>query len=281
MKEFDWLLAHPEIESQYAGEYIAIAKAAVVAHGKDFNAMLQEAERHGKEPLIHKVPVADAEMSAYNQQRKCFWDRVWAADENHGFWEKVSPEVVELIRVESPEKRPDVLDLGCGLGRNAIVFAESGFHVTATDLSAAAVSHLQEWAGKLGLHVRALVCDFVDDPFPPESFDIVLSINVIYHARRTQVVRGIANVRRWLKHGGIFYFTFPSREDGEYGKGEELAPHTFELESGHVHYHADEKDLEALLDGFRILSRNKRKHHWDRDGVPQFSSRWRVMAEKP
>ena len=62
MKEFEWLLAHPEIESQYAGEYIAIVKDAVVAYGKDFNAVLQEAERHGKEPLIHKVPVADKDL---------------------------------------------------------------------------------------------------------------------------------------------------------------------------------------------------------------------------
>ena len=63
MKEFDWLLAHPEIASQYAGEYIAIGKDAVVAHGKDFSAVLQEAEKQGKEPLIHKVPVADKDLA--------------------------------------------------------------------------------------------------------------------------------------------------------------------------------------------------------------------------
>jgi len=62
MREFEWLLAHPEIESQYAGEYIAILKEAVVAHGNDFNAVLEEAETHGEEPLIHKVPIADKEL---------------------------------------------------------------------------------------------------------------------------------------------------------------------------------------------------------------------------
>ena len=53
--EYLWFLKHPEIEIQYAGEYIAIVGEAIVAHGKDFNEVLQEAKKYGEDPLLHKV----------------------------------------------------------------------------------------------------------------------------------------------------------------------------------------------------------------------------------
>lgn len=215
-----------------------------------------------------------------NKQSGHFWETVWNNDQNYGFWKQVSPEVVELIRSQSPDEHPVVLDLGCGLGRNAIAFAQAGFHVTAIDLSPTAISHLQGWARQLDLRIQTLVCDFVEEVFSPESFDIVISINVLYHGYREQLVRAIDNVRHWLKHGGIFYFTCPTRQDGEYGKVKELAPHTFELEPGHLHYCADETDLDRLLVGFKQLSRKRREHQWEKDGISRFSSRWQILVEK-
>lgn len=61
-KQYNWFLEHPDIEEKYAGEYIAIVDDQVVAHGKDFGDVLEEAKRHGEEPLFHKVPVADKEQ---------------------------------------------------------------------------------------------------------------------------------------------------------------------------------------------------------------------------
>ena len=61
-KEYSWLLKNPAIENKYAGEYIAIIGESVVAHGKDFKKTLKEAEKHGSEPFIHKVPSSDKEL---------------------------------------------------------------------------------------------------------------------------------------------------------------------------------------------------------------------------
>jgi len=61
--EFNWLIAHPEEAEKYPGEYIAIVGESIVAHGKDFKAVLAAAERQtGQEPFIYKVPVADREV---------------------------------------------------------------------------------------------------------------------------------------------------------------------------------------------------------------------------
>ncbi|HEX9735352.1 MAG TPA: DUF5678 domain-containing protein [Thermoanaerobaculia bacterium] len=61
-KEFIWLVAHPEIDAQYPGEYIAIVGDAVVAHGEDFAKVLLEAEKHGDSPLLHKAQRVDREL---------------------------------------------------------------------------------------------------------------------------------------------------------------------------------------------------------------------------
>ena len=219
-------------------------------------------------------------MPDTSDQARDFWDSAWKDGDDSEFWKTVAPEVVDLVRSQSPQDRPQVLDLGCGLGRNAMAFAQAGFHVSAVDLSSAAVSHAREWAQSLGLDVRTRVCDFLEDAFAPESFDIVLSYNVLYHTYREQVAQTIGNIRRWLRPRGIFYFTFPTRQDGQYGEGLELAPHTFQIEPGHMHYYADEADLDQLLDGFRVLARGRRERHHDSNEATLFSSRWRVLAEK-
>ncbi len=61
-EEFSWFLMHPEISVQYAGEYIAIIGEVVVSHGKDFKKVLDEAEKYGKEPFVHKVPPINKDL---------------------------------------------------------------------------------------------------------------------------------------------------------------------------------------------------------------------------
>jgi SAM-dependent methyltransferase len=219
-------------------------------------------------------------MTANEVPAQSFWDDVWAGTKGGDFWKEVAPEVVEIISAYPSDTKPDVLDLGCGLGRNTIAFARAGYRVTATDLSPNAVERLRNWADELGLKIETRVCAFTDEAFPPNSFDIVVSVNVLYHGLEAQFVQAVEDVRSWLRPGGVFYFTCPTLEDGEYGKGKQLAPHTFALEPGHIHYAADWDTLTGFLDGFNVVSCRKRDHRWEKNGEPQFSSRWLVLAEK-
>jgi len=212
------------------------------------------------------------------------WELYWSGGKDYAWWKCPAPEVLEFIASQSPEERPNVLDLGCGLGRHAIAFAQSGFSVTATDSSQSAVSCLQKWAEELSLQIRTEVCDALGDSFSRESFNIVLSYNVIYHGYRKQFAAAIRYVHFLLKRGGLFYFTCPSREDGKYGFGKQVAPHTFLCEKsvtpGDIHYFADDADLYDLLSGFRQLSRKKKEGYWNNKGEEQFYSSWHILAEK-
>ncbi len=212
------------------------------------------------------------------------WETYWGNEENRDWWKRPVPEVLEFIDLQSPGERRNVLDLGCGLGRHAIAFARAEFCVTATDASETAIGHLREWAQELGLAIRAMTGDVLDDTLPTASFDIVLSYNVLYHGYRDQFAQAIEHVHELLKPAGLFFFTCPTRQDGKYGFGEQVAPHTFlctkSVTPGDIHYFADEKDLDELLVGFGQLSRRKDEGYWDNDGVQQFYSNWRILAEK-
>jgi tellurite methyltransferase len=212
------------------------------------------------------------------------WESYWGDESQHDWWKRPAPEVLEFIAALSPRQRPRALDLGCGLGRHAIALAQAGFNVTASDASAAAIAHLEQWARELELSISTRVCDFLDDVWPPDSFDVVLSYNVIYHGYREQFAQAIGRVWTLLKPGGLFSFTCPSRQDGKYGHGEQAAPHTFLCEKsvtpGDMHYFADAADLDDLLANWKQLSREKDEGYWDNRGARQFYSNWQILVEK-
>jgi tellurite methyltransferase len=212
------------------------------------------------------------------------WEGYWQGDEDHSWWKRPAPEVEEFIRSQSPEERREVLDLGCGLGRHAIAFAQAGFSVTASDASGVAISRLSKRANDLSLEVRVLVCDVLSDLLPENGFDIVLAYNVIYHGYRHQFSAAIGHVQRLLRADGLFYFTCPTRDDGKYGFGREVAPHTFLCEKsitpGDIHYFADEADLDNLPPGFLQVNRVRREGYWHNRGKRQFYSDWHVLVRK-
>ena len=216
---------------------------------------------------------------------KRIWDEYWKGDEDHSWWERPAPEVAAFIQTQSPAERRDVLDLGCGLGRHAIAFAQAGFSVTASDASEEAIRHLSEWSRRLSLDIRVVVCDVLSELLPEDGFDIVLAYNVIYHGYRHRFASAIARVRNLLRRDGLFYFTCPSRDDGKYGFGVEVAPHTFRCEKsvtpGDMHYFASEKDLKELLGGFVHVEMEKNEGYWDNRGTRQFFSAWSILARKP
>ena len=212
------------------------------------------------------------------------WDSFWNNQDDWDWWKKPAPEVIDFIRCLSPLERPRVLDLGCGLGRHAIAFALAGFSVTATDSSPTAIQHLNDWSHSLRLSIETNIAEGFIDAQQKEAFDVVLSYNVIYHGSRGHFSQAIQQVRKLLKRKGIFFFTCPSRQDGKYGFGEEVAPHTYRctksVTPGDIHYFADERDLDELLVGFRTVARWKNEGYWNNQGEQQFYSNWHLRAEK-
>jgi ubiquinone/menaquinone biosynthesis C-methylase UbiE len=111
-----------------------------------------------------------------------------------------------------------MLDLGCGVGRHALLFAEHGFAVEAIDGAAAGLDFTCREAAARSLRLNLRQADADALPFADESFDYVLSWNVIFHGTMGDVGRRIAEIWRVLKRGGLYQGTVLSKRDVQFGR---------------------------------------------------------------
>ena len=129
--------------------------------------------------------------------------------------EVARPEFVEWLE-SLPEDRSQgrALDVGCGLGDNAVRLAQAGFKVTAFDLSETAI----KWAAKrfpdFGIDWR--VADLVN---PPEdflgSFDLVNETYTLQALRPPIREAAIKSLARFVKPGGTLLIVGRGRHDDE------------------------------------------------------------------
>lgn len=76
-----------------------------------------------------------------------------------------------------------VLDLGCGEGRNALFLAECGFDVTAVDISETGIRKLRALAERRGMAIRSEVGDMRDYSFS-HPFDLIVSHGCLHLVER-------------------------------------------------------------------------------------------------
>ena len=212
------------------------------------------------------------------------WDSHWGEESQSQYWQEPTSEIIGLKDSLDRREIRDILDLGSGIGRHAILFAESGFNVTAVDDSQNALDTLREKASEKQVTITCIKDSYTEEIFSENSFDLVIAYNVLYHGYREGFDRSIRLVYRYLRPEGLFFFTCPTRRDDKYNNGEKMAENTYKspnsVHPGDIHYFADEDDIARFLRDFAGYTVDKEEHYWDNEGVRQFSSSWHVLANK-
>ncbi|MHB1000809.1 MAG: class I SAM-dependent methyltransferase [Armatimonadota bacterium] len=151
------------------------------------------------------------------------------------------------------------LDLGCGLGRHSILFAENGFEVYAFDLSQDGIDTLNRRASESGLIINTTLGDINSLPYEDESFDCLLAYHVISHTD-TQGITGIANeIHRVLRKGGEFFITLCSKNSPSYCSkdypriDENTIIKTEEPEVDVPHFYSNLDDVRRILRTFELI----------------------------
>jgi ubiquinone/menaquinone biosynthesis C-methylase UbiE len=93
------------------------------------------------------------------------------------------------------------LDMGCGAGRIAVPAAAAGLRVTGLDSDAAMLAEAARSAAEAGLALETIHGDITTMPLPADSFDAVLSINVLHLVPAWQ--QALAEAVRVMRPGGL------------------------------------------------------------------------------
>ena len=132
--------------------------------------------------------------------------------ENEEWWKKPSIESYYLVNRWKGQNKKDFLDLGCGLGRHTILFADSGFNVSAFDLSSDAIDRTRKWVQECDFDVDFMVGDMLKLPYDELSMDCIFCKNVISHTDTNGIKQIISEINRVLRCGGECYLTLCSKE---------------------------------------------------------------------
>ena len=214
------------------------------------------------------------------------WDKYWR-DEAYVArnWLDPDPEIVRLGPMMRAHQVRRVLDLGCGVGRHLVYLGRQGFEMHGLDISPAGVERCRKELEQHQLQAAVQVADMLTIPYPDQSFDWVLSVQVIYHTTAATLAQAILHVRDKLKPGGFFFVTFPLADNIPADSGQEIEPRTYlKEEEGEplLHHYVSSEEIDALMHGFEMREKRLQpRQSRDPSGQVVSTLRWNVLAQRP
>lgn len=190
--------------------------------------------------------IATRTLAHYEQHAQDFWQGTRDHD--------VSQNVEALLRAIESEPPFEVLDLGCGPGRDLITFAALGHRATglegAPQLAAMARAH----SGCEVLEQNLLQLDL-----PADHFDGVFANAVLFHVPGQELPRVLRELRATLKPGGVLFTSNPRGQGQEGWSGERY---------GAFH------DWAAWREQVSAAGFDELDHYYRPAGVPQAQQPW-------
>ena len=140
------------------------------------------------------------------------WNWKIVKDDPNSIWKNPSIESYYLLNRWSSLKMKNFLDLGCGLGRHTILFAQNNFKVSCFDISKDAIDRTRKWCEEENLKCDYKVGDMINLPYKDNEFDCILCRNVISHTDTEGMKVIINELKRVLKKDGECYLTLGSKD---------------------------------------------------------------------
>jgi SAM-dependent methyltransferase len=199
--------------------------------------------------------IAARTLAHYDEHALSYWEGTRDHD--------VSQNIDALLRSIVAPPPFELLDLGCGPGRDLRTFRALGHHATGLEGSSKLAALARKNSGCPVLEQSLLALDL-----PGSHFDGVFANAVLFHLPSQVLPRVLREVHAALKPGGVFFCSNP-RGDGQEGwSGERYGTfHDWEGWRGHV-----------TAAGFTELSHYYRPAGLPREQQPWLASVWRKPA---
>ena len=181
-------------------------------------------------------------------------------EKDNKYWNTPAKEVFFLANTWKENGFKEFLDVGCGFGRNTIFMAKQGFNVSTFDLSEYSVETTKQKAKEQNVSLKNIcVADMLNMPYPDNSFDCLLAMNVISHTDKVGFDKILSEIKRVLKPNGEAYFTVGSKESYWFTNPACIPVDDYTKirvedgpENGIPHFYINDDDCKTLFNDFVI-----------------------------
>lgn len=197
-------------------------------------------------------------------------------DASQPLWQEAPiPVINDALDLLTKQGAQSVVDLGCGDGRNLAALVAGGFGCIGVDIAPTGLAHARTTAAPAFL----LRADATDTGLIDNSVDAVTCFDVFGQiSDPTHLVR---EARRILRPGGVFVVNAFTLDDGTYGEGDEIGPHTFAYKDTLFRYY-DEEAIRGLFEHWEVASLFRRSWddppHGEFRPYPHRHDNWVVLA---
>lgn len=174
-----------------------------------------------------------------NENLVPFWEKAYQEDDTITFSSKPNVTITEFEHLINTQS--NVLEAGCGEGKNAIYLAQKGYNVDAFDLSEYGIAKLKRRGELSNVQVNAFVADLTTYQFE-KNYDMIICFGTLHFVDKDDWKRFIQNAKEYTNIGGIhiiqiFTDTVPASED--------IAPFAIGL--------AKDEEIKELYTDWKIL----------------------------
>jgi len=167
---------------------------------------------------------------------------------------------IKALKTFQEKNIKNIVELGAGLGRDTVFFANNFIHVEALDYSKTSIESITSKSKKLKLdnYIKTKFFDIRKKlPFEDNSIDGCFSHMLYCMALSNLDLENLNNeICRVLKPGGINIYTVRHTDDGDYKNGTHIGEDLYENDGFIVHFFSKDK-VNQLSKGFDILDIEK------------------------
>jgi SAM-dependent methyltransferase len=181
-------------------------------------------------------------------------ERFWQGTRDHD----VAQNIEALLSAITEPPPWQILEFGCGPGRDLKTFAERGHVAVGLDGSPPFVEMARAYAG-----CEVWLQDFLELDLPAARFDGVFANASLFHVPSAQLPRVLGELRDTLRPGGVLFFSNPRGDDQEGWSGERYGCY-FDLDR-----------WRALMTGAGFAEID---HYYRPPGLPRAEQPWLAMT---
>jgi len=183
-----------------------------------------------------------------------YWNDIYSKKNYFG----TGPTILALKAQEIIKKNSvsNILELGCGQGRDSLFFTNLGCNVVGTDISENAINFVKKIKNEENLENLELILHDTLNPFNFKNldFDLVYSNLALQFFDLIQLSQIFSNIKKIMKANSLFLFSTKKSGDKYFEFGTKVSENSFEY-NGITRYFYSRSQLEHILKNyFTILS---------------------------